>query len=103
VKKATKRRITELRRAIARGEEINASREEMAAVSGVTPEQWDRMLGRGAVSVGDRVEVLISIVSKEGIVMRHAFGKIIALDQVAVVVEGEVDARAFEPRKVRVL
>jgi hypothetical protein len=56
-----------------------------------------------ALAVGDRAEVLISIASKEGIVMRRAFGKIVALDQVAVVVEGEVDARAFEPRKVRVL
>lgn len=55
------------------------------------------------LAVGDRVEVLITVAGREGSVKRYAFGKIAALDQVAVVVEGEIDARAFEPCKVRVL
>lgn len=55
------------------------------------------------LAVGDRVEVSISVADKTGTVTRPAFGRIVALDQVAVVVEGEADARAFEPRKVRTL
>jgi hypothetical protein len=56
-----------------------------------------------ALTVGDRVEVLITVADKSGSTKRCAFGKIVALDQVGVLVEGEIDARAFEPRKVRVL
>lgn len=56
-----------------------------------------------AISVGDRVEVTISTADKTGAVPRPAFGRIVALDQVAVLVEGEADPRAFEPRKVRVI
>lgn len=55
------------------------------------------------ITVGARVEVAIQIADRPGIVSRPAFGKIVALDQVAVLVEGELEPRAFEPRKVKPL
>lgn len=55
------------------------------------------------LAVGGRVEVAIQVADKAGAVSRPAFGTIVGLDQVAVIVEGELEPRAFEPRKVKPL
>lgn len=55
------------------------------------------------IAIGARVEVTIAVADKTGAVSRPAFGEVVALDQVAVRVEGELEPRAFEPRKVKPL
>mgnify|MGYP001580904502 CR=1 FL=1 len=60
---------------------------------------------RGAIAVGDRVEIEILIDndtgSRVGRMPRPAFGYVVALDQVAVTIDGEREPRAFEPSKVK--
>lgn len=56
------------------------------------------MAKRKAIAIGDRVEVEVTIDRNVG---RPAFGRVVALDQVAVIVEGEVDARAFAVSQIK--
>jgi hypothetical protein len=89
-------------------EKRKASRRRMPTATKGNPPAGKRGRDRRAggfraveLGLGDRVEVTITVASQSGAVPRPAFGRIVALDQVAVVVEGEIDARAFEPSKVK--
>lgn len=52
------------------------------------------------LKVGDRVSIPVTLSGKDGLVKSKRSGRVVALDQVAVIIDGEQDARAVAPADV---